>query len=161
MKLLKKQQLGKTLMVATVGLSVMLSGTIVTLPSNTAYAYSSSKASGVIATGKRYMGVPYKFGATSGQTRNFDCSSFTQYVYAKYGVHLPRTSQAQSHVGTYVAKSNLMPGDLVFFYSPIHHVGIYIGNGNILHTYGAGGVKISNMNSSFWKSKYKTARRVL
>ncbi|MCR8636407.1 C40 family peptidase [Paenibacillus sp. N5-1-1-5] len=138
----------------------MLSGTIAT-PSNTAYAYSSSKASSVIATGKRYMGVPYKFGATAGQTRNFDCSSFTQYVYGKYGVQLPRTSQAQSHVGTYVSKSNLKPGDLVFFYSPIHHVGIYIGNGNMLHTYGAGGVKISNMNNSFWKSKYKTARRVL
>ncbi|NOU94962.1 NlpC/P60 family protein [Paenibacillus sp. LMG 31456] len=147
-------------MVATVGLSVMISGTIA-IPSNTAYAYSSSKASSVIATGKRYMGVPYKFGATAGQTRNFDCSSFTQYVYAKYGVNLPRTSQAQSHAGTYVSKSNLKPGDLVFFYSPIHHVGIYIGNGNMLHTYGAGGVKISNMNNSFWKSKYKTARRVL
>nr|WP_246079338.1 C40 family peptidase [Paenibacillus piri] len=160
MKLLKKQQLGKTLMVAAVSVSVMFSGTMA-IPSNTAYAYSSSKASSVISTGKKYMGTPYKFGAKAGQTRTFDCSSFTQYVYGKHGVKLPRTSKAQSKVGTYVSKNNLKPGDLVFFYSPVHHVGIYIGNGKMLHTYGAGGVKITNMNSSFWKSKYKTARRVL
>ncbi|WP_425464857.1 C40 family peptidase [Paenibacillus piri] len=138
----------------------MFSGTMA-IPSNTAYAYSSSKASSVISTGKKYMGTPYKFGAKAGQTRTFDCSSFTQYVYGKHGVKLPRTSKAQSKVGTYVSKNNLKPGDLVFFYSPVHHVGIYIGNGKMLHTYGAGGVKITNMNSSFWKSKYKTARRVL
>ncbi|MDF2961349.1 MAG: hydrolase [Paenibacillus sp.] len=160
MKLLKKQQLGKTLMIATVSLSVMLSGTLVAVPSNTAHAYSLSKASSIIATGGRYMHTPYKFGAKAGQTRNFDCSSFTQFVYAQHGIHLPRTSKAQSRVGSYVPKSRLMPGDLVFFYSPIHHVGIYLGDGHMLHTYGAGGVKISNMNSSFWRSKYKTARRV-
>ncbi|TDF95586.1 NlpC/P60 family protein [Paenibacillus piri] len=147
-------------MVAAVSVSVMFSGTMA-IPSNTAYAYSSSKASSVISTGKKYMGTPYKFGAKAGQTRTFDCSSFTQYVYGKHGVKLPRTSKAQSKVGTYVSKNNLKPGDLVFFYSPVHHVGIYIGNGKMLHTYGAGGVKITNMNSSFWKSKYKTARRVL
>jgi cell wall-associated NlpC family hydrolase len=107
------------------------------------------------------MGVPYKFGAPSGSTRAFDCSSFTQYVYKKNGISLPRTSIAQSKVGRYVSRSNLQPGDLVFFYSPIHHVAIYIGNGKILHTYGAPGVTISSLNSSWWSSHYTTARRVL
>ncbi|SFM06703.1 NlpC/P60 family protein [Paenibacillus sp. 1_12] len=160
MKILNKQQIGKTLIATTVSLSMLFSVSAI-IPSHTAYAYSSSKANSIIATGKKYMGVPYKFGATSGQTRNFDCSTFTQYVFAKYGIDLPRTSQQQSKVGTYVPKSQLKPGDLVFFYSPIHHVGIYIGNGKILHTYGKPGVTISDMNNAFWSSKYKTARRVL
>ncbi|MEK3912924.1 C40 family peptidase [Paenibacillus sp. FSL H7-0331] len=160
MKILNKQHIGKTLIATTVSLSMLFSVSAM-IPSNTAYAYSASKANSIIATGKKYMGVPYKFGATSGQTRNFDCSTFTQFVFAKYGIHLPRTSQQQSKVGTYVPKSQLKPGDLVFFYSPIHHVGIYIGNGKVLHTYGKPGVTISNMNNAFWKSKYKTARRVL
>ncbi|MDF2664082.1 MAG: hydrolase, partial [Paenibacillus sp.] len=52
-------------------------------------------------------------------------------------------------------------GDLVFFYSPIHHVGIYIGNGKVMHTYGKPGVTISSINSGWWKDHYTTARRVL
>jgi lipoprotein Spr len=160
MKLLNKQQMGKMLIATTVSLSMLFSVSVI-IPSNTAYAYSSSNANSIIATGKRYMNTPYKFGAPSGQSRVFDCSTFTQFVYAKYGINLPRTSQQQSKVGSYVAKGDLKPGDLVFFYSPIHHVGIYIGNGQILHTYGSPGVTISNMNSSFWQSHYKTARRVL
>jgi lipoprotein Spr len=160
MKMLNKQQIGKTLMVATISFSMLFSGNML-IPSNTAYAYSSSKANSIIATAKRYMHTPYKFGAPSGTSRVFDCSTFTQYVFAKYGVHLPRTSKQQSHAGSYVPKSQLKPGDLVFFYSPIHHVGIYIGGGKMLHTYGKPGVTISNMNNSFWKSHYTTARRVL
>ncbi|OCT15959.1 hypothetical protein A8709_10080 [Paenibacillus pectinilyticus] len=127
---------------------------------------TSSKGSQVISIGKKYLGTPYKFGATAGQTRNFDCSSFTQYVFKKVGVSLPRTSQQQSHVGTYVSRSNLRVGDLVFFSIPgkpgvIHHVAIYMGNNKVLQTYGAGGVRITDMNSGTWSSRYMTARRVL
>ena len=68
------------------------------------------------------LGVRYKFGALKGRTNSFDCSSFTQYVFGKYGINLPRSSKQQSQVGTYVARDQLQPGDLVFFYSPIHHV---------------------------------------
>lgn len=160
MKSLNMKQLGKTMIVATVSLSVIFSGTAV-IPSNTAYAYSSSKAQSIISTAKKYMGTPYKFGAPSGSTRYFDCSSFTQFVYKKYGINLPRNSREQSKVGKYVSKSNLKPGDLVFFYSPIHHVGIYIGNGKMINTYGAGGVRITDINSGIWKKNYATARRVL
>ncbi|GIQ64575.1 hypothetical protein PACILC2_31430 [Paenibacillus cisolokensis] len=77
------------------------------------------------------------------------------------GINLPRTSKAQSKVGKYVSKSNLKVGDLVFFYSPIHHVGIYIGNGKIIHTYGDPGVTISTIKSGWWSKNYTTARRVL
>ncbi|MNQ67077.1 Murein DD-endopeptidase MepS/Murein LD-carboxypeptidase precursor [compost metagenome] len=132
----------------------------------TASATSTSRGSQVISIGKRYLGTPYKFGATSGQTRNFDCSSFTQYVFRKVGVNLPRTSQQQARVGKYVSRSNLRVGDLVFFSIPgkpgvIHHVGIYAGNNKILQTYGAGGVRITNLYSGTWSSRYMTARRVL
>ncbi|OXM83257.1 C40 family peptidase [Paenibacillus rigui] len=160
MKFLKNKQLGKIAMVATVSLSMLFSGTAL-IPSNTAYAYSSSKAQNVIQTAKKYLGTPYKYGAPSGSSRYFDCSSFTQYVFKKYGINLPRQSDEQAKVGKYVSKSNLKPGDLVFFYSPIHHVGIYIGNGKMINTYGKGGVRISDINSGTWKKNYKTARRVL
>ncbi|WP_442951677.1 C40 family peptidase [Paenibacillus sp. GYB003] len=122
---------------------------------------ASSKANAVIATGKRYMGVPYKFGAKTGNTSSFDCSSFTQFIYRQNGVSIPRTSRQQSKVGTFVPRSQLKPGDLVFFYSPVHHVAVYIGDGKILHTYGKGGVKISNLNSGWWSDHYNSARRVL
>jgi cell wall-associated NlpC family hydrolase len=129
-------------------------------------ASATSKASSVISIGKRYLGTPYKFGATAGQTRNFDCSSFTQYVFKKVGVSLPRTSQQQARVGSYVSRSNLRAGDLVFFSIPgkpgvIHHVAIYMGNNKLLQTYGAGGVRITDIHSGTWSSRYMTARRVL
>lgn len=132
----------------------------------TASATSTSRGSQVISIGKRYLGTPYKFGATAGQTRNFDCSSFTQYVFKKVGVSLPRTSQQQARVGKYVSRGNLRVGDLVFYSIPgkpgvIHHVAIYMGNNKILQTYGAGGVRITDMNSGTWASRYMTARRVL
>jgi hypothetical protein len=82
-------------------------------------------------------------------------------VYRLNGVSLPRSSRQQSTAGEHVSRSNLQPGDLVFFYSPIHHVAIYIGNGKILHTYGKPGVTISDLNSGWWSSHYATARRVL
>ncbi|MGG1553694.1 C40 family peptidase [Paenibacillus ferrarius] len=127
---------------------------------------ASSRASQVISIGKRYLGTPYKFGAKAGQTRNFDCSSFTQYVYKKIGINLPRTSQQQARVGTYVSRSNLRAGDLVFFSIPgkphvIHHVAIYMGNNKLLQTYGAGGVRITDIHSGTWSSRYMTARRVI
>ncbi|TXK76980.1 C40 family peptidase [Paenibacillus sp. N3.4] len=164
-----KSRLSKSLAGVTLCFSLFTAGTLITTP-QAAFAASqtkstatatSSKADSIISLGKRYLGVRYKFGASTGNTSAFDCSSFTQYVYGKNGVSLPRSSKQQSQVGTYVPKDQLKPGDLVFFYSPIHHVGIYMGNGKILHTYGSPGVTISDMNTGWWKNNYKTARRVL
>lgn len=128
---------------------------------------SSSKADRVISIGNQYLGTPYKFGATAKQTKNFDCSSFVQYVYSKVGVNLPRASYNQATKGKAVKRSQLKKGDLVFFSSgksgstKISHVAIYAGNNKILHTYGSPGVTYSKLSSSTWSNRYVTARRVL
>lgn len=127
---------------------------------------ATSTADQVLNIGKRYLGTPYKFGSKSGVTSTFDCSSFTQFVFSKIGISLPRTSINQSKVGTYVSRSNLRKGDLVFFSTrtskgKVAHVAIYAGDGKILHTYGAGGVKYSSLSSDWWSSHYITARRVI
>ncbi|NEW05850.1 C40 family peptidase [Paenibacillus sp. SYP-B3998] len=165
---MKKNRLSKSLIGITLCFSIFSSGSLLATPQSAhaasipvATATSTSQANSIISLGKHYMGVRYKFGAPSGFTNAFDCSSFTQYVFGKNGVSLPRSSKQQSQVGSYVSKDQLRPGDLVFFYSPIHHVGIYIGNGKIIHTYGSPGVTISDINSGWWKTNYKTARRVL
>lgn len=130
-----------------------------------ASALSKSTADRLIDYADNYLGTPYKFGASTNTTRYFDCSSFTKHVFKKFGWNLPRTAREQAKVGRYVAKSNLKKGDLVFFKVPsrgniIGHVGIYVGNGKMIHTYGEGGVKFSSINSSYWKKNYATARRL-
>jgi peptidoglycan DL-endopeptidase CwlO len=77
------------------------------------------------------IGTPYRYGA-SGPTA-FDCSGLVKWSFANAGRALPRTSRAMAGVGTPVSRANLQPGDLVFFYKPISHVGIYIGNGKMVH----------------------------
>ncbi|WP_068617490.1 C40 family peptidase [Paenibacillus tuaregi] len=131
-------------------------------------ATATSKAQKAITLGKRYLGVPYKFGASTSTTRNFDCSSFTKYVFKSVGVTLPRTAAEQSKSGVAVSRSNLRAGDLVFFSSGsrangrnVTHVAIYVGNGKILHTYGSPGVTYSNLNAGNWDRTYLKARRVL
>lgn len=134
----------------------------------TADITASSKASQIISYGKKFMGTPYQFGASTSTTRVFDCSSFTKYIFNKYGITLPRTSVAQSKVGKAVSKANLQVGDLLFFSSGsrangknVTHVGVYAGNGKVLHTYGSPGVTLSDLNSGNWKKTYLKARRVL
>ncbi|SDM92577.1 NlpC/P60 family protein [Paenibacillus sp. yr247] len=148
----------KTIATFALSLSVFIGGAMAISPTTT---HAASISDNIISTGEHYMHTPYRFGSTSGNTRTFDCSSFTQFAFKKYGINLPRTAHAQSQVGKFVPRNQLKPGDLVFFYSPIHHVGIYIGNGKVLHTYGSPGVTISDMNSGWWSNNYATARRVL
>lgn len=172
MNTVKTNRLKKSLLGITLSVSLFASINVLVAPqaahaasanttSTAASTSVSSKAGSIIAFGKNYLGVPYKFGAQKGNTRSFDCSSFTQYIYGKYGINLPRSSKDQSQVGSYVPRNQLKPGDLVFFYSPIHHVGIYIGNGKVMHTYGSPGVTVTDMNSGWWSTHYKTARRVI
>ncbi|MFM9280199.1 C40 family peptidase [Paenibacillus jiagnxiensis] len=133
-----------------------------------ASATAVSQGQQVVNYGKQYMGTPYDFGATTATTKKFDCSSFMKHIFGHYGVNLPRTSAQQSKEGTYVSKSNLRAGDLVFFSSGsrangknVTHVAVYAGNGKILHTYGSPGVTISDLNKGNWKRTYLFARRVL
>jgi len=125
----------------------------------------------LIATAKHFMGTPYLFGAGPySETRKFDCSSFTQYVFGKYGVDLPRVARRQAEEGTPVSRQSLRKGDLVFFSVPgrfksdniVGHVGIYIGNGQMINTYSdKQGVHIADINQGYWSTQYLGARRVI
>ena len=102
-----------------------------------------------------YLGTPYVWAGSS--PSGFDCSGFVMYVFAKAGVSLPHSSRMQYGYGRAVSRSALEPGDLVFFYNPIHHVAIYIGGGQMIHAAGTGkDVRIS----SVWTSSYTGARRI-
>lgn len=102
----------------------------------------------VVSIAKRYLGARYVWGAEGPNT--FDCSGFTMFVYRQVGVRLPRVSRDQIHAGQRVNRSDLRPGDLVFFGSPIHHVGIYVGGGKMIHSPRTGDVvKISPLHSDY------------
>lgn len=123
----------------------------------------SSTASKIVATAKQYIGVPYVWGGSS--PSGFDCSGFTRYVFNKHGVALPRTTDQQYKVGSYVSRSNLKAGDLVFLQNTyregISHVGIYIGDGKMIHASSSKGIVISDLSSSYYTKHYYGARRVL
>ncbi|WP_392508316.1 NlpC/P60 family protein [Naumannella halotolerans] len=91
----------------------------------------SDRVGKVLATAKAQQGKPYVYAATG--PNSFDCSGLTSYAYKAAGVSLPRVSRDQANVGTRVSRSELQPGDLVFYYSPISHVALYVGNGQIIH----------------------------
>jgi cell wall-associated NlpC family hydrolase len=117
---------------------------------------SSSSSNEVIAYAKTFLGTPYEWAATGPNT--FDCSGFTQYVYAHFGVATGRSTYDQINAGSYVSRDNLQAGDLVLFGSGSpHHVGIYVGNNSYIHAPRTGDVvKISQLT----RSDYMTARRV-
>ncbi|MFG3105997.1 C40 family peptidase [Streptomyces tendae] len=91
----------------------------------------NSRAAAAVAYAYQKLGSPYVWGATGPNA--FDCSGLTQAAYRAAGVSLPRTTYAQIDAGRRVPRSELLPGDLVFFYSGISHVGIYAGNGQMIH----------------------------
>jgi len=102
----------------------------------------NASAARVLPTAERYLGVRYRWGGTSPKT-GFDCSGFVQYVFAKHGAHLPRTSREMASSGARVRPvwSALRPGDLVLFAEPgerISHVAIYAGRRRIIHASGSG-----------------------
>ena len=119
----------------------------------------SASGSEIAAYAKKFLGTPYKYGGTS--PNGFDCSGFTRYVYSNFGASLPHNSASQYGYGTAVSKSELRPGDLVFFSSSsrISHVGIYVGGGSFIHSPQAGeSVKISSFSSS--SLRYSGAVRI-
>jgi peptidoglycan endopeptidase LytE len=111
----------------------------------------------------QFLGYPYCYGATG--PNSFDCSGFTKTVYQRFGVQLPRVSADQAKAGKKVSKSDLVPGDLVFFETSqnrISHVGIYIGNNKFIHaSSGRGQIIISALTDSYYKQRFVTAQRVL
>ena len=107
-------------------------------------AAGSSAGARALAFAKSELGTPYRYGAAGPSA--YDCSGLVMAAFKKAGVTLPRTSAAQARVGTRVSRSELKPGDLVFFYSPVSHVGIYLGNGKMVHASTSGEpVKVSDI----------------
>jgi peptidoglycan DL-endopeptidase CwlO len=112
---------------------------------------------GVVGIAMQYLGTPYVYGGAS--PSGFDCSGFIMYVYAQVGVSLPHNAAAQYGHGTPVDRSQLQPGDLVFF-NGLGHAGIYVGGGSFIHSPHTGDVvKISGM-SGWYASTYVGARRL-
>jgi cell wall-associated NlpC family hydrolase len=111
-----------------------------------------------------FIGIRYKRGGTSPET-GFDCSGFVRHVFREgMGLILPRTSREISKTGEEVKKKDLQPGDLVFFNTmrrTFSHVGIYLGEGQFIHSPRTGGkVRIEDMRESYWAKRYEGARRV-
>jgi cell wall-associated NlpC family hydrolase len=112
---------------------------------------------GVVGIAMQYLGTPYVYGGSS--PSGFDCSGFIMYVFAQVGVSLPHNAAAQYGHGTPVDRSQLQPGDLVFF-NGLGHAGIYVGGGSFIHSPHTGDVvKISSM-SGWYASTYVGARRL-
>lgn len=115
---------------------------------------------------KQFIGTPYVYGA-SNLTKGTDCSGFTSSVMRNFGIKLSRSSSEQINNGTRINKNELSAGDLVFFNSGgksrISHVGIYIGNGQFIHSSSArtGGVIISSLNESYYTNTYVAGTRVI
>ena len=116
-----------------------------------------AKYGGVVGIAMQYLGIPYVYGGST--PSGFDCSGFVMYVYAQVGVSLPHNAAAQYGYGTPVDRSQLQPGDLVFF-NGLGHNGIYIGGGSFIHSPHTGDVvKISSL-SGWYDSTWVGARRL-
>lgn len=123
----------------------------------------------VVALAMSYLGVPYVWGGAS--PNGFDCSGFTLYIMGRFGYTLSHSASAQWYnAGQYVERSDLQPGDLVFFSDPARtngkacsHCGIYIGNGEFIHASSSSlgkYVRISNLTSGYYNTYYKGAKRL-
>lgn len=125
----------------------------------------SSVGEQVAAMAAQYLGVHYVYGGSS--PSGFDCSGLTMYLYKQFGYSLPHTASGQyANCGYKVSRSELQPGDLVFFSSPssggsINHVAIYIGNGQIIHArYSVGKVYTNSLSESYYSTYYAGAVRI-
>ena len=111
------------------------------------------------------IGTPYRWGGSSTAT-GFDCSGFMQHIFRRsMGLNLPRTSAEQAKMGVGVSRSELQPGDMVFFRTMgrgrISHVGLYIGNNRFIHAPRTGKrIEVTSLSNKYWNAKYAFARRV-
>ncbi len=114
------------------------------------------------ALAKEQLGKPYQWGASG--PNKFDCSGLVMYVYDNLGVKLPRVTGEQAYAGVHVDRTDLQPGDLVFFKlsgSRINHVGIYLGNSNFVHAPRKHQpVRTDSLNDSYWRGRFKGGRRL-
>ena len=124
----------------------------------------SNKASQLVVNAMGFLGVPYRRGGNSAET-GFDCSGFVRAMYEQsIGLILPRKAEQQAAATENIARSDLQPGDLVFFNTmrrAFSHVGIYVGEGKFIHAPKPGAeVRVENMSVSYWSRRFDGARRV-
>ena len=113
----------------------------------------------IVRYARHYLGVPYSYGGTSPRS-GFDCSGFTRFVYAHFGIALPHYSGAQFSMGRRVARAALRPGDLLFF-DGLGHVGLYVGRGRFIHAPHTGTRVSIDSISGWYAGRYDGARRLL
>jgi cell wall-associated NlpC family hydrolase len=130
------------------------------------YVALQSSSSIVVQTAQSLVGTKYVFGGAT--PSGFDCSGYTMYVYSKVGISLKHSAAVQATAGTAVSRSNLRPGDLVFFATDgvtrnVTHCGIYIGNNNVLQAETGSVQKVASISltNSYWTKAYVSARRIL
>ena len=131
---------------------------------STAKPTGSVTGSQIVETAKKYLGIPYVYGGST--PSGFDCSGLVYYVLKSHGIKVSRSSAAMYSCGTPISKSELQPGDLVFFQGTykagISHVGIYVGNGKFIHSPQRGDVvSFADLNSAYYTSHYYGAIRVV
>lgn len=124
---------------------------------------SSSDRSRIVTETHKYLGIPYLWGGNT--PAGFDCSGFVQYVLMQCGITVPRTTEQQVQLGRYISKTDLRPGDLVFlqntYRAGVSHVGIYIGNNQMIHASSSKGVTISNLSTAYYLEHYHSARQII
>lgn len=117
----------------------------------------------IVSEAMKYLGGPYAWGGNT--PIGFDCSGYVQYVLQQCGITIPRTTELQVQVGNYISKASLRPGDLVFlqntYRTGVSHVGIYIGNNQMIHASSSKGVTISNLTSNYYVEHYHSARQLI
>lgn len=178
----------KTVLAAFIALQISIAGTAFAAPAASSYAQFMQSldriatdavlpvadelsfsapfrsAQPIIANAKNLLGLPVVWGWAN-PAQGFDCSGFVQYVFRQAGVNLPRTADLQFLVGRSVSKTALQAGDLVYFttYAPgASHVGIYLGQGQFIHTsWSQGVIAISDLNERYFTERYYGAKRIL
>ncbi len=124
----------------------------------------SSRGQRIAGTARRYVGYRYAWGGNSPRT-GFDCSGLVQWVYRVNGIYVPRSTYGLAHVGHYVSRANLRPGDILIFQNTykygISHAAIYVGNGRMVSANNPSmGVVLDNIYSSYWAPRFYAGRRI-
>jgi cell wall-associated NlpC family hydrolase len=120
--------------------------------------YSGNAAQIAVRVAQDQLGKPYVWGASGPGA--YDCSGLTMYAYAAAGISLPHYTGAQWNSGRHVSQSELRPGDLIFFHSDLHHMGMYIGGGQLIHAPRSGDVVRIVSLSGWFQDKYAGAVRI-
>lgn len=132
-----------------------------TAPTSVVASRSGGRVETILDYAKTFIGVPYRGGGMS--SSGFDCSGYTKYVFANFGIELPRTASSQYYHGQGISADEAKAGDLVAFKSggSINHVGIYLGNGQFIHSSSSQGVTISGVYDSYWGSRVLGFSRIM